>query len=152
MAAPNEQLLRMMTGAKAPAPAAPPAGQTPAEPIAMSDQETPPMAAPMSTPEPKMGSREGAMINISMALDLLEQSLPALGAQTPEGERAMQAIRTLNAMIGPRKDRTNELQSAQILQMLQALPQGAGTSPETRMVGQAPIPGMPSAMAGTPAM
>ena len=110
------------------------------------------MAAPMSTPEPKMGSREGAMINISMALDLLEQSLPALGAQTPEGERAMQAIRTLNAMLGPRKDRTNELQSAQILQMLQALPQGAGASPETRLMSQAPIPGMPPQMAGAPAM
>jgi hypothetical protein len=48
------------------------------------DNEIPPIAAPMSTPEPKMGSKEAAMINIGMAMDLLEQSLPALGSDSAE--------------------------------------------------------------------
>jgi hypothetical protein len=62
---------------------------------AMSDAETPPMASPMSTPEPKMGSKEAALINISMAMDLLEQSLPALGSESAEGQKALNAIRQL---------------------------------------------------------
>ena len=101
------------------------------------------MASPMSTAEPKMGTREGALVNMSMALDLIEQSLPALGAESEEGRQAMMAMRSLNALIGPRKNKTNELQSAEILQMLQSLPQAAGMSPETRAMSQRPILGMP---------
>jgi len=104
------------------------------------------MASPMSTAEPKMGTREGALVNMSMALDLIEQSLPALGAESEEGRQAMMAMRSLNALIGPRKNKTNELQSAEILQMLQSLPQAAGMSPETRAMSQRPIPGMPPGM------
>lgn len=36
----------------------------------MSGADTPPMSSPMSTPEPAMGSKEGAMVNISLAVDL----------------------------------------------------------------------------------
>lgn len=107
------------------------------------------MAAPMSTPEPKLGSREGAMVNLSMALDLIEQSLPALGAESEEGQKAMSALKALNGLIGPRKGDINELQQSEILQMLQALPQAGGMSPENRAIQQAPTPGMPP---GMPAM
>lgn len=108
------------------------------------------MASPMSTSEPKMGSREGALINIGMALDLIEQSLPALGSESEEGRQALSAMRALNSALGPRKNKTNELQSAEILQMLQSLPQAAGASPETRAMSRAPIPGMPPGMGGSP--
>ena len=54
-------------------------GTPPATPEAsMSDASTPPMSSPMSTPEPKMGNKEGALVNISMAMDLIEQALPSL--------------------------------------------------------------------------
>jgi len=116
-------------------------GGTP--PAAMSDAETPPMASPMSTPEPKMGSKEAAMINLGMAMDLLEQSLPALGSESEEGQKALNAIRVLNGILGQRKNKTNELQQSEILQMLQTLPQAGGASPEGKAMSQAPIPGMP---------
>ena len=46
----------------------------------------------MSTPAPKQGQREAAMINVSMALDLIEQSLPAIGSETPEGQSLMSVM------------------------------------------------------------
>ena len=150
MSVPPDKLMELMRGGQASAgsPAAAPA------PGAMSDAETPPMASPMSTPEPKMGSKEAALINISMAMDLLEQSLPALGSESAEGQKALNAIRQLSGLIGPRKGKTNELQQSEILQMLQTLPQAGGATPEGKAMAQAPIPGMPQAggMPPTPPM
>ena len=140
MSVPADKLMELMRGPKsAGAPA--PMPQAPATP--MTDAETPPIAAPMSTPEPKMGSREAALINIGMAMDLIEQSLPALGSESEEGRKALDAIRNLTGVMGPRKAKTNELQQAEILQMLQSLPQAGGASPEAKAIAQAPIPGMP---------
>ena len=141
MSVPADKLMELMRGPKSAGAAAP----MPQAPTPMTDAETPPIAAPMSTPEPKMGSREAAMINIGMALDLIEQSLPALGSDSEEGKKALDAIRVLNGVMGPRKGKTNELQQAEILQMLQSLPQAGGATPEGRAIAQAPIPGMPPA-------
>ena len=119
------------------APPSPPPGTD------MSDASTPPSAAPMSTPEPKMGNREAAMINLSMAQDLLEQSLPAVGSDSEEGKSILNAIGTLNRILGPKKQKAQELQPAEILQMLQTLPQAGGATPEGKAMAQAPaIPGM----------
>jgi hypothetical protein len=103
----------------------------------------------MSTPEPKMGSKEGAMVNLGMAIDLIEQSLPALGSESDEGQKALAAIRSLSGLLGPRKAKTNELQQSEILQMLQALPQAGGATPEGKAIANAPVPGMPP-MGGAP--
>ena len=94
--------------------------------------ETPagPMAAPMSTPEPKMGSKEGALINLSMALDLIQQAIPALGAESEEGKKAMASIQALHGILGAGKPRTDELQSAEIMQLLGSLPQAGNVTPE----------------------
>ena len=147
MSVPEEKLRELMRGSRSAGAALPTPGRAPGtEDIAigsMSDPETPPMSAPMSTPEPKMGSKEGAMINIGMAMDLLEQSLPALGSESPEGQKALSAIRQLSGLMGSRKNRTNELQQSEILQMLQTLPQAGGASPEAKAMSAAPIPGMP---------
>lgn len=120
---------------------------TPDTGVSMSDASTPPAASPMSTPEPKMGNREGALVNISIAMDMLEQSLPALGSESEEGRKIIGAIRTLTDIIGPKKAKTNELQQSEILQLLQTLPQAGGATPEGKAIAQAPaIPGMsPSA-------
>jgi len=147
MSVPSDKLMELMRGprsgnAQAPMPME--------QPGAMSDVETPPMSSPMSTPEPKMGSKEGAMINLPMAMDLLEQSLPALGSETEEGQKALGAIRTLTGILGPRKNKTNELQQSEILQMLQTLPQAGGATPEGKAMSQAPIPGMPPQGGGMP--
>ena len=120
----------------------------------MSDQSTPPMSSPMSTPEPKMGNREGALVNIGLAMDLIEQSLPSLGSESPEGQKALAALRTLTGLLGPRKAQTKELQQSEIIQMLQNLPQAGGGTPAGQAMAQAPVipnmPPMPGAGAGGP--
>ena len=98
----------------------------------------PPMPTPMSTPEPKAGVREAALVNISMALDLIEQALPALGSETDEGKKALSALSTLTAVLGPKKQRAGELQNAEILQLLQNLPQAGGGTPGSRAIAGAP--------------
>lgn len=131
------------------------AGVTPPEmtPEAdMSDASTPPMSSPMSTPEPKMGNKEGAMVNISMAMDLIEQALPNFGSSSPEGQKALSALRALTGLLGQKKQKTNELQQSEIIQMLQNLPQAGGSTPEGRAMSQAPavpnLPPMPGAGGG----
>ena len=157
MGVPSDKLMELMkgsrsAGAPAPGPAMPPGGMPGGAPLpgAMSDAETPPMSSPMSTPEPKMGSKEAAMINVGMAMDLLEQSLPALGSESEEGQKALAAIRYLNSLIGPSKNKTNELQQSEILQMLQTPPPAGRASPERKAMATPPIPGMPSPCAPPP--
>ena len=157
MGVPSDQLMSLM---KSQRDGATPMGTPPAPdsdaPQGMSGSSAPPMGSPMSTPEPKMGNREASMINISMAMDLLEQSLPALGSESPEGQKILSAIRTMTGVIGPKKDKVNELQPTEIMQMLQTLPQAGGATPEGKAMQQAPtIPGMspggaPPPMGGAP--
>lgn len=127
-----------------------------AEPSGMSDAQTPPMGAPMSTPEPKMGNREGALVNLSMAMDLIEQALPSLGSESDEGQAALSAINRLTKILGPRKQKTKELQQSEIIQMLQNLPQAGGGTPEGRAMASAPavpnLPPIPGASASPMAM
>lgn len=104
---------------------------------------TPPMSAPMSTPEPQMGNREGAMVNLGLAMDLIQRALPALGSSSPEGVKVLSALRTLTGVIGSKKESIDELKQSEILQMLQALPQAGGATPEGKALAAAPaIPGM----------
>ena len=104
----------------------------------------PPSASPMSTPEPRMGTQEAARINVGLAMDLLEQSLPGLSAESDEGQKVMSALKSLTAMMGPRTAKTNGLKNAEILQMLQTLPSAGGGSPEARaMSASPPMPGAP---------
>ena len=160
-----QSMLQSGMGGAAPTGAATPAEATPG-----------PMAAPMSTPEPKMGNKEGAMVNLAMALDLIEQAIPSLGSESDEGQKAMAAIRSLSGLLGPKKPRTNELQPAEILQLLGSLPQAGNVTPEVAAVlgprpstptkpvipppspGGAPMPGgmpggpMPGGIPGAPPM
>lgn len=109
----------------------------------MSGAETPPMSSPMSTPEPAMGSKEGAMVNISLAVDLMKRSLPGIGADSAEGRKVLAAMKSLMSVVGERKDSTEELKQSEILQMLQSLPQAGGQSPEGKAMAAAPaVPGM----------
>ena len=116
----------------------------PSPEASMSDAATPPMSSPMSTPEPKLGNKEGALVNISMAMDLIEQALPSLGSESDEGQKALAAIRALTGLLGPKKQKTGELQQSEIIQMLQNLPKAGGATPEGRAMSQAPVvPNLP---------
>ena len=153
MSVPSDRLMEMIKAQRAPAgDAAPADAETPTG--AISDTESSPMSSPMSTPEPKMGTREGAMINISMAMDLIEQALPALGSESPEGQKALSVLRQMSGILGGKKEKTKELQGAEIMQMLQNLPQAGGATPEGKAMAAAPaIPGMmPGGAPQPPAM
>lgn len=144
MSVPTDKMMELMKSQQPAGKTAPPVEMPPAP--GMSDSSTGPMASPMSTPEPKMGNREGAMINLSMAMDLIEQALPAIGSETDEGQKALAALRTLTGILGPKKGKTNELQSNEILQMLQSLPQAGGATPEGKAMAAAPaVPNVPMA-------
>jgi len=151
MSVPPDKLMEMIKSQKDSATPGglPPAPETPG---AMSDTSSPPMSSPMSTPEPKMGNREAAMINISMAMDLLEQALPAVGSESEDGQKIIGAIRGMSSLIGPKKGKINELQPNEIMQMLQTLPQAGGATAEGKAMAQAPtIPGMSSPVPPPPA-
>lgn len=103
MSVPPDKLMELMRGSQA-AAGAPTPNEMPEE-MDTELPEAPPMASPMSTPEPKMGNKEAALINISMAIDLLEQSLPAFGSISDEGKKTLNAIRVLSGLIGQKKAR-----------------------------------------------
>ena len=126
----NEQELMAMMSQQPTGGALPPGAPSP-------DVSTP-MTDPLTTPEPKYGQREAALINVSMALDLIEQALPAVGSETPEGKKLMSALSALTGLLGPKKARTGELQQAEILQLMQNLPQAGGGTPGSKMISQSP--------------
>lgn len=146
MSVPSSELMDIIKsqrgGSRGPGSIKSPDMETP-EMGAPSTGDAPPMAAPMSTPEAKMGNIEAAKINISMAMDLIEQALPALGSESPEGQKALSVLRQMSSILGGRKEKTKELQNAEIMQMLQSLPQAGGATPEGKAMAGAPtIPGM----------
>lgn len=107
------------------------------------EESASPMAAPMSTPEPKMGSKEGAMVNLGLAMDLIKRALPAIGADSEEGKKILSAIKVLADLTGKNTDGMEELKKSEILQMLQTLPQAGGATPEGKAMAAAPaVPGM----------
>jgi len=105
------------------------------------DAETPPMAAPMATPEPKQGNKEAALINLGMAMGLIEQSLPNLGSETAEGQAAIAAIRSLTKVMGDRKPQAGGLQRAEIVQMVPPVPGMTPPAPPAAAPGAGPVPG-----------
>jgi len=147
MSVPQDKLMELMGGSRSAGTSIP---ATSGLPQPTPDAETPPMGAPMSTPEPKMGSKEASMINLGMAQDLLEQSLASIGSNTEEGKSILSAISTLNKILGPRKNKTNELQQSEIIQMLQSLPQAGGATPEGKAMAAGPLPGMTPPGGGMP--
>jgi hypothetical protein len=127
----NADIMALMQGAGAPPSGGVAVGSAP-PPMA------PPMPTPMAAPEQKAGVRENALVNISMALDLIEQALPALGSESDEGKKALSALSTLTAILGPKKQKAGELQNAEILQLLQNLPQAGGGTPGSRAIAGGP--------------
>lgn len=102
-----------------------------------------------------MGNREGALVNLAMARDLIEQALPSLGADSELGAKVMGALRALSGALGPRAARTDELQPAEIQQLLGSLPQAGNVTPEVAAAlgpgaSVQPKPAVPMPPAGGP--
>ena len=106
----------------------------------------PPAGGPMSTPQPKEGLTQAAMVNISMVMQLLEQSLGAFGSHTPEGEAVLNALKTLTKKFGASQQKSNQLIPAELMQLMQAIPGAGGGSPAAKTMGAMPsgAPSMPT--------
>lgn len=111
---------------------------------AVSEEGTAPMAGPMLTPEPKTGEREMAIANLSIALQLIQNSLAELGSDTKEAKDAIRAVKILEQITGTNKE-AGDLQRAEILRLMESL------SPEQQSMAmnrEAPSP--PAAMPPMP--
>ena len=146
MAVSSEELMRLMEqqrGSKAEAEMPETEESEGEEEEVETEESASPMAAPMSTPEPKMGSKEGTMVNLGLAMDLIKRAVPAIGADSEEGKKVLSAIKTLADITGKSSDGMEELKKSEILQMLQTLPQAGGATPEGKAMAAAPsVPGM----------
>ena len=99
--------------------------------------------APMSTPQPAQGDKQSAMVNVSIAMDLLEQTLPALGSESEEGKTILQCLTGLSKKFGHTRSKSNELVPAELMQLMASLPHGGAP-------GGAPPGGMPPGMPPQP--
>ena len=125
-------------------------GVPPVDPSAgASPPGAPPGAAPMSTPQPAQGEKTSAMVNVHIAMDLLSQTLPAFGPGSKEGADILKALSMLTKAFGETKSKSQELVPAELMQLMQSLPQAGGMSPEAKAMGQQPIQ-MPGAPGGAP--
>ena len=108
--------------------------------------------APMSTPQPPQGEKQSAMVNVSLAMDLLEQTLPALGSESEEGRTVLTCLAGLSKKFGHTRAKSQGLQPAELQQLMASLPGAGGMSPEAKAMGQQPmqIPGMAGMAGGMP--
>lgn len=96
---------------------------------------TPPPGGPMTTPQPKAGVTQAALVNMAAVFKLLEQSLPAFGSQTEQGKCVIDVLGKLGKCFGETRQRADELIPAELNQLIKNAP------------GQGP---MGKAMAATP--
>lgn len=147
MSVPSEQLMQLVNGGTK---GAPPAAPAPNAPQAAPSGNAP-VSAPMASPQPKQGDKQNAMINVSLAADLLEQTLPALGSETEEGGVILDVLSKLNKKFGDATRKSKELVPAELMQLMHNLPQMGGMSPEMKAL-QAQGPSGPPGMQAKPPM
>lgn len=120
-------------GAGAPAGAPPKPGAEAAPGGAPPGQS--PAAAPMSKPQDKRGLKAAAQTNIHIAVNMLEEALPAFGSESPEGGKILAALKSLGSMVAKRD--SSDLVPAEILQLVKRLPQlGGGTNIQQEIMKQ----------------
>ena len=114
---------------------------------AQAEGNSPPITAPMATPQPMEGQQQSAMINITMAMDLLESSLAAYGSESEEGQTLLNALSSLSRKFGASKKKAEGLIPTEIMQLMQNLPQAGGGSPQAKaMAAPSAPPPMPPQM------
>lgn len=113
------ELMKLMAGGTggAPGAAAPESLQAPGGNQA-------PAGGPMTTPQPKEGLAQAAMVNVSMVLQLLESSLPAFGSATPEGKAILNALKTLTNQFGKARPEADKMIPAELMQLVQGMKGG----------------------------
>lgn len=147
---PNPELMKLMQGGAGGKTGAPP----PPAPAGGSPSSGAPVGAPMTTPQANEGEQQAAMVDISMAFDLLEKSMSAFGAESKAGQALHKALGIMVKEFGEKREKAKPLVPAELMQLMQGLPQGAGGSPEMKAMagGGMPPGGAPPPGAGAPPM
>lgn len=127
------ELMKMMAGG--PKPGAAPAGAPGAN--------QPPAGGPMSTPQPKEGLDQAAMINMSIAIKMLEQVQGKFGSLTSKGQAAHKALGILIKEFGQEAQKADSLIPAELQQLMQTVPGAGGGPPAAKAMGAMP-PGAPA--------
>lgn len=130
-------LMKLMAGADAGKPGAPAEGSPP--PAA----DGAPVGAPMMNPQENEGDKQQGYVRIALALDLLEQSLPPFGSETPEGKALMTALTHLTKAFGEQRPKGKELVPAE----LKTLMDSQAPSPEMQAMMRPPAPAAAPPMA-----
>lgn len=89
----------------------------------------------MATPQPKEGLAQAAMVNISMVLQLLEQSLPAFGSATDQGKAVLNALKTLTNTFGKSRSESDKMIPAELMGLVAGMKGGPA---QQALGGQAP--------------
>lgn len=143
MSVPPEIMQRMMAGGRGGPPPQPP--QAPPGAVGAQSGQSP-AAAPLSKPQDKRGLKAAAHTNIHIAVNMLEEALPAFGSESPEGAKILSALKSLSMMVG--KNDNSDLVPAEVLQMVRRLPQmGGGTQVQQAIMKQMQGPQAPPAAA-----
>ena len=87
--------------------------------------QQPPVSAPMSTPQPNEGEKQGAMAQVQMATKILEQTLAAFGSGSDEGKAVLEALTKLNKSFGESSDKGRDLIPSEVMNMVGSLPQSS---------------------------
>ena len=143
MSAPPDELMKLLAGGGG-QNAAP--GPNPMSAAAEGGGNMPPPGGPMSTPQPKEGVTQAAMVNISMSMQLLEQALPAFGSQSEEGKAILNSLKSLSNKFGKERQNADKLIPAELMQLVQQIPGMGGGSPAAKAMG-----GMPASQPAMPA-
>ena len=132
MAISNQEMMNMLKADQGDQQTPPPAEQ---------GAMTAPMSSPMTTPEPQEGNMEQARLSVMMALDMLQNALTEFGMDSEEGMALQKVVADITREFGEREASTRELMPAEIMNLVQTLPQAGGATPEARAIAQAPVPG-----------
>ncbi len=144
MSVPPDMMAKMMAGGAGGPPGAPPGAKPPgASPPAPGGA---PAGGPMSTPQPKAGQTQAAMVNVEMSIQLLEQSMGMFPLESPEKTALVDAHKVLVKAFGASRAKTAELIPAELTQLMQTIPGAGGGSPAAKAMGALPggAPAMPA--------
>jgi hypothetical protein len=106
--------------------------------------QMPPRTSPMSTPQPNEGEKQGASVQVQMAMDLLEQTLSAFGSESDEGQAVLTALKSLGGKFGSKREKGRDLIPSEIMNLVSSMPKSArpGAAPAGAPPGMPPAGGM----------
>jgi hypothetical protein len=86
------------------------------------------------------GLAANARMQVTMAMDVLGQALPALDVKSAEGQAVLKALQTLSKAFGESANKSRDLIPSEVMTLLSGLP-GQNTPPGAKAAAAQPQPG-----------